>query len=501
MRFPIVIVAALIGVPASLAAAPALPFDPAALHGFNLMEKVGVDWMNNTPYREEDFALIKDFGFNYVRLPVDYRCYTVKNDWLSFREDVLRDFDQAIAWGEKYGLHVTLALHRAPGYCVNPPPEAKDLWSDDEALAAFTAHWEMFARRYQSVPASRLSFNLVNEPGGTTPENVVRVYRHVVAAIHRVTPDRVVFLDGVDGGGKTLPELASLPNVVQSGRGYFFPVTHYRASYRDVSREFMPTPSWPVQPAFNAFLYGPFWEKDGLNQPLVLRGSFPAQTLLDVRVLIVSTSATLVVKADGKPVFEKRFEPKDGVGEWAQAIYVPKWRIYQNVYNHLYTVVLPVAAKEISLELTDGDWLRFTELGLTLPGKERRVLPGDPAPRRKQQTYDLAADGAIIPPPDFDGLAPLAAIFAPLDEVKAAGGAVFMGEFGCYSKTPHDVMLAYTQSLLERCKAEGIGWAMWNFRGEFGVLDSNRSDVAYEAFKDHELDRKLMDILVRSAAP
>jgi endoglucanase len=85
--------------------------------------------------------------------------------------------------------------------------------------------------------------------------------------------------------------------------------------------------------------------------------------------------------------------------------------------------------------------------------------------------------------------------------VKAAGGAVFMGEFACYSKTPHDVMLAYTQSLLERCKADGIGWAMWNFRGEFGVLDSNRSDVAYESFKGHKLDRKLMDILVRSAAP
>jgi len=62
-------------------------------------------------------------------------------------------------------------------------------------------------------------------------------------------------------------------------------------------------------------------------------------------------------------------------------------------------------------------------------------------------------------------------------------------------------MLAYTQSLLERCKAEGVGWAMWNFRGEFGVLDSNRSDVAYEAFKGHKLDRKLMDILRRSAAP
>ena len=42
---------------------------------------------------------------------------------------------------------------------------------------------------------------------------------------------------------------------------------------------------------------------------------------------------------------------------------------------------------------------------------------------------------------------------------------------------------------------------MWNFRGEFGVLDSNRADVTYEAYKGHKLDRKLMDLLVRFAAP
>lgn len=42
---------------------------------------------------------------------------------------------------------------------------------------------------------------------------------------------------------------------------------------------------------------------------------------------------------------------------------------------------------------------------------------------------------------------------------------------------------------------------MWNFRGEFGVMESNRSDVAYEEVKGHKLDRKLMDLLVRFAAP
>jgi hypothetical protein len=36
---------------------------------------------------------------------------------------------------------------------------------------------------------------------------------------------------------------------------------------------------------------------------------------------------------------------------------------------------------------------------------------------------------------------------------------------------------------------------MWNFNGEFGILDSNRSDVQYENWYGHQLDRKLLTML------
>jgi len=44
-------------------------------------------------------------------------------------------------------------------------------------------------------------------------------------------------------------------------------------------------------------------------------------------------------------------------------------------------------------------------------------------------------------------------------------------------------------------KHHGIGWALWNFRGNFGVLDSQRADVAYENWHGHQLDRKLLTLL------
>jgi hypothetical protein len=39
-----------------------------------------------------------------------------------------------------------------------------------------------------------------------------------------------------------------------------------------------------------------------------------------------------------------------------------------------------------------------------------------------------------------------------------------------------------------------IGLALWNFKGDFGILDSGREDVAYEDWHGHKLDRKLLDL-------
>jgi endoglucanase len=40
-----------------------------------------------------------------------------------------------------------------------------------------------------------------------------------------------------------------------------------------------------------------------------------------------------------------------------------------------------------------------------------------------------------------------------------------------------------------------MGWALWNFCGSFGILDSERADVLYEDFHGHKLDRKLLALL------
>lgn len=75
------------------------------------------------------------------------------------------------------------------------------------------------------------------------------------------------------------------------------------------------------------------------------------------------------------------------------------------------------------------------------------------------------------------------------------GGGVHCGECGCYNQTPHNVFLGWFGDLLEVLAGHGIGFALWNFRGAFGVLDSGRSDVVYEDWHGHRLDRKLLNLL------
>ena len=75
------------------------------------------------------------------------------------------------------------------------------------------------------------------------------------------------------------------------------------------------------------------------------------------------------------------------------------------------------------------------------------------------------------------------------------GVQIHVGEWGCYNKTPHPLVLAWMEDSLSLWKEAGWGNAMWNLRGDFGVLDSGRQDVSYEDFKGHKLDRKMLELI------
>lgn len=311
--------------------------------GFNLLEMFTSHSDGN--FQEDDFRWMAEWGFDFVRIPMCYLLWIEGGDVFKIHEPMLEKVDRVVQLGQRYGIHVCLNFHRAPGYSVNPErTEPFDLWKDVEALEAFCFHWALFARRYRGIPSTRLSFNLVNEPAHVSHADHERVVRAAVQAIRRIDPDRLIIADGLDYGRSPCPELADL-EIAQSCRAYDpMGVSHYKAPW--VGGENWPEPTWP----------GDFF---------------------------------------------------------------------------------------------DGRWERA----------------------RLEQCY------------------------APWADLARRGVGVHCGEGGAFNHTPHDVFLRWLRDVLEILTAHGIGYALWNFRGPFGVLDSDRRDVAYEDWHGHKLDRRLLNLL------
>lgn len=219
-------------------------------YGFNFQ------WMYSRPQdgplppdtRALDFMV--ENGFNFVRIPLSYWYWTTDFDYFNPDERILEHIDGYLSACHSRGLHVSLNLHRAPGYCINGNSlERHNLWQDQVAQDGFVFLWSHFAERYQHLSSDLLSFDLLNEPPaighyGMTRDLHATLIRRTVAEIRKISPEREIVINGLDGGNLAMPELADL-KVIQSGRGYQpMAVSHFEASWFQGSSG-LPPPIYP----------------------------------------------------------------------------------------------------------------------------------------------------------------------------------------------------------------------------------------------------------------
>ncbi|MGN0846475.1 MAG: cellulase family glycosylhydrolase [Kiritimatiellia bacterium] len=485
---------------------PAGAWRPAVRwRGFNLLEMFIKGWAGAKPqeFREEDFRMIRDWGFNFVRLPMDYRYWIVDGDWERFDEAHLKYIDRAIELGRKYGVHVSVCMHRCPGYTVAQPREGTDLFTDPEAQRVCARHWAMFARRYRGIPNERLSFNLFNEPPDVPDETYGRVAKILIEAIRREDPTRFILADGLGYGRRPVESLKGIPGVGQATRGYTpMSVSHYMASWVGT-----PTakPVWPLSlDAPNGVLAGR--GKGDLHAPFIVSNLPPCT--LKLTYGRVSGAVTVRVTADGRTVAEDSFAPQTNSPLWTAVQWFPAWKIFQGGYLGTTEVRLEKGARHLQIEVARGDWLMLGTLRVTAAdggASAELTFGGDWAkPTGFVQIFRgfdaakpfVAQGGGEAPRYDDAGMEYLyKKLMGPWDEAMAGGMFAMAGEFGCYKYTPHALALDWLEDYLRLWKERNMGWAMWNLRGSFGILDSERTDVEYENFRGHKLDRKMLELL------
>lgn len=486
--------------------ADAPPWRPAARwRGVNLLGLFnvrGTESFSGFPrttcgFCEEDFAMLAEWGFNFARLPLDYRNWCQDEAGLGADEAVLRELDGALALGRRFGVHVQLCLHRAPGYCIlSWKKEPLRLQTDAAAQDAFRRQWARLARRFRGVPNDALSFNLLNEPSGFTDEQYAAVFGAAIDAIHAEDPDRFVVLDGNGGGLVPVPAFFGRPLVGQAMRGYApGGLSHYGAHWTPRPRT---KPVWPltVESPARPWLLGP--DAAGGPRELAVEDAPAGTWCLDFSP--TDDDVALDIAADGRTVAERIL--RRGIhAPFEFCLDAPARVVVVRPRNN-------GAARFGALTVISPDGVRSAELGGWCQDAGLADQPSDGNLRQRFVGWDAvppfrlaAAADAGRPVGRIGGSLGMAALerfnFAPWKAASDAGAFCFVGEFGCYNKTPHATALAWLEDQLAYFRLRGWGWCLWNLDGPFGFLDSARDDVVYERFRGHDLDRNMLEVLRR----
>lgn len=463
--------------------------------GFNISDKANKDHFSGI-WREDDIRMIRELGFNFGRVMIDYRFWCRDDDWTQPDPAKFPPIDEMLAWGRKYRVHTQICFSTPPGI-DHKTRSKKRLFFDPVAQEAIAAHWRFFARRYRDLPNDEVTFNLFNEPTAeATEESYTALVKKLVAAIHAEDPKRFIVIDGLVLARKPLLGAIGLP-VGQSHHAYVpFSISHYKAGWIKGS-DTWPVPTWPPVPTTSPLCGS---RKPDMQTPIVICDV--PKCAMTLKTGLFNREVELIVEADGQTLFSRHYRPAPKAPGWTNLIERAAGKEWAGELAEPIRIDVP-ACSRLSMRMGRGDWLAVFAIELSAGGKTA-VLPlrhAFPVTRRHDMRFvgfDAVEPFRLADGTDYTGDMFLddttSAFWKP---VLDAGQFVMVGETGVYNKTPHDVTLRWLEDNLRRWKAKGIGWAMWNFRGTMGVLDSRRPDVKYEDYQGHKLDRKMLELLQR----
>ena len=466
--------------------------------GFNL-EGYGLKGTFSGRIDEQDMKWIRELGFNYVRLMFDHHFLMSDGDWAQPDPEKFTIVDNAIAMARRNGLHADICLSIPPGIDYKVTRSKAALFKDPKTGKALVDYWRLMAKRYRGISNDELTFNLFNEPNAEPQgDEYVRLIAACMKAIGEEDPERAAIADGLESGRE--PELGAIgiKNLMQSLHAYEpMCISHYEAEWISGS---VGIPAWPPSPMLSPICGT--GKPPTARSPIIIRKMPAGLFVIDVN--LVNRRGEIYVRADGREIFRKFFVPQPDDGEWTNLVARTNGEWAGKPVKKI-RIDLP-ACDRLEIGLGEGDWVDISRFGLKSGDKRAVIKPTydfarSQLPRRevwfagfdKEQSIALDEKGTL-----YNGVTYLQErTFDKWDNVLAAGQPVMVGEFGFYNKTPHAIGMRWLEDNLREWKKRDMGWALWNFRGPFGILDSGRKDVNYVDFHGHKLDREMYELLKR----
>jgi len=162
----------------------------------------------------DDLRLMRQLGFDHVRLSVDPAIFDCPGDWNAC--EPVQYLDGVVSAALAGDLAVIVDLH--------PTSEFKrELAGGNEAVEKFVLFWSRVAEHFAGRDPERLFFEVLNEPEISDPYRWAGIQARVAAEIHRVAPQQTVIVSGARWSNiedlLLLPEFRE-PNVIYNFHYY-----------------------------------------------------------------------------------------------------------------------------------------------------------------------------------------------------------------------------------------------------------------------------------------
>jgi len=186
--------------------------------------------------QEEYFQLIKQAGFESVRVPIKWSAHAAADAPYTIDPQFFERIDWVIAQAQKNELAVVINIHHYDEIMESPRLHKE----------RFLSIWEQIAERYKDYPDS-LYFELLNEPNGTLSNTSWNDFaRQAITVIRKTNPQRIIIVGPGNWNAIDLLPLLDLPtqerNLIVTVHYYLpFQFTHQGAEWADGSEAWMGT--------------------------------------------------------------------------------------------------------------------------------------------------------------------------------------------------------------------------------------------------------------------